>query len=95
VNFGDRQVLTEGLVQNRRMARDDSFLVARNPDAESKLPFLLAIPIDGALFLKARDSWPRSARVYCHPLNEGWPSEPEILEQVAVKICRGGEPRSI
>lgn len=70
------------------MLRDDSFLVARNPDTESKLPFLLAIPIDGGLFLKARESWPRSARVYCHPLNEGWPNEPEILERVAIKVCR-------
>ncbi|MQB01829.1 MAG: hypothetical protein GEU78_16375, partial [Actinobacteria bacterium] len=60
----------------------------RNPDAESKLPFLLAIPIDGTLLLKARDSWPRSSRVYCHPLNEGWPRRPEILERVPVKICK-------
>lgn len=66
----------------------DPFVVARNPDSESKLPFLLAIPIDDGLFLKARDSWPRSSRVYCHPLNEGWPADPEVLERVQIKVCR-------
>lgn len=64
------------------------FLIARNPDTESKLPFLLAIPIDGGLLLKARDPWPRSSRVYCHPLNEGWPDNPEILERVPIKHCQ-------
>lgn len=63
------------------------FVVARNPDTASKLPFLLAVPIDGGLLLKARDSWPRAARVYCHPLEDGWPPRPEIVEDVPVKSC--------
>jgi hypothetical protein len=70
------------------MTQAGAFIVARNPDAESKLPFLIAIPVDDGVLLKARDSWPRSSRVYCHPLNEGWPRRPEILEQVPVKSCR-------
>ena len=63
-------------------------MVARNPDAGSRLPFLVSIPIDDGLLLKAREAWPRSARVYCHSLDEGWPSEPEVLEKVPVKLCR-------
>src|SRR5215210_8983352 len=65
----------------------DSFLVARNPDADSSLPYLLRLPIEGGILLKARDRWPTTARVYCHPL-EDWPANAEIVEQVAVRSCR-------
>lgn len=64
------------------------FVVARNPDSESKLPFLLALPADGGLFLKARESWPRTSRVYCHPLDEGWPESAGVLERVPIRSCR-------
>jgi ERCC4 domain len=64
----------------------DCFLVARNPDPDSTLPYLLRLPIDGGVLLKARDRWPTIARVYCHPL-ETWPADAEILEQVAVRSC--------
>lgn len=64
------------------------FVVARNPDPESKLPYLLNVPVDGGLLLKARDTWPRSARVYCHPLAEGWPEKPDVVEEVPVKVCK-------
>lgn len=70
------------------MAQSNDFIVARNPDPDSKLPFLVALPIDGGLFLKAREPWPRSSRVYCHPLDAAWPGRPEILERVPVKSCR-------
>jgi hypothetical protein len=63
-----------------------SFLVARNPDADSTLPYLLRIPLEGGILLKARDRWPTSARVYCHPLDE-WPADAEIVEQVGVRHC--------
>jgi hypothetical protein len=65
----------------------DSFLVARNPDADSSLPYLLRLPIEGGILLKARDRWPTTARVYCHPLDD-WPADAEIVEQVAVRSCR-------
>jgi hypothetical protein len=43
------------------------FEVAANPDPDSSLPFLIRLPPpDGELVLKARDSWPRTAKVYCH-----------------------------
>jgi hypothetical protein len=28
-----------------------------------------------------------TARVYCHPPGEGWPREPEVLEEVPVRSC--------
>lgn len=63
-----------------------TFLVARNPDADSTLPFLLLLPIDGGIALKARERWPATSRVYCHPL-EAWPEDAEIVEEVAVRRC--------
>ena len=66
----------------------ESFLVARNPDEESSLPYLLRLPIDGGLVLKAREPWPRAARVYCHPLeDEAWPAGAEIIDQAPVRHC--------
>ncbi len=66
---------------------DASFVVARNPEPDSTLPFLLRVPLDGGILLKARDRWPTTTRVYCHPL-EQWPADAEILEQVAVRHCQ-------
>lgn len=70
------------------MAQRGSFLVACNPDPESKLPFLLSLPVDDGLYLKAREPWPRSSRVYCHPLTEGWPDDAEVVETTPIKLCR-------
>jgi hypothetical protein len=37
---------------------EDVFLIGRNPEEDSKLPYLLHLPIQGGLVLKARDTWP-------------------------------------
>jgi len=39
------------------------FVVAKNPDEASSLPYLVRLPIDGGLILKARDTWPTTARL--------------------------------
>ena len=41
------------------------FSVARNPDAGSRLAFLVRLPIEGGVVLKAKEPWSVSARVYC------------------------------
>jgi hypothetical protein len=64
------------------------FLVARNPDADSKLPYLLRLPLEDGIVLKARESWPATARVYCHRFEQSWPAEAEIIEQSPVLLCR-------
>jgi hypothetical protein len=63
-----------------------SFLVARNPDPNSSLPYLLRLPIDGGIALKARERWPATSRVYCHPAEE-WPTGAELIEEVPVRRC--------
>ena len=69
-------------------ARVTLFEVAANPDPDSTLPFLIRLPLpDCELVLKARNSWPRTAKVYCHRA-EHWPRDPEIVEQVPIRSCQ-------
>lgn len=62
------------------------FRIARNPDEGSSLPYLLWVPVGEGLVLKARDTWPRTAKVYCHRAEE-WPADADIVEEVPVKAC--------
>lgn len=63
------------------------FVVARNPDPSSTLPYLIRLPLgDVGVVLKARDTWPRTAKVYCHRA-EAWPDDPDIVERVGVESC--------
>jgi hypothetical protein len=69
------------------MSGTGTFRIARNPDPDSTLPYLLWVPVErGPLVLKAKDTWPRTAKVYCHPA-DGWPADAELLEEVAVRSC--------
>lgn len=62
------------------------FRIARNPDPDSTLPFLLWVPTQPRpLVLKAKDVWPRTAKVYCH--RGEWPDEPELVEETPVRSC--------
>jgi hypothetical protein len=65
----------------------DDFLVARNPEPDSTLPYLLRLPLgrDGVV-LKAREVWPRTAKVYCHRAT-AWPPDAEVIERVPVRAC--------
>jgi hypothetical protein len=40
------------------------FIIARNPDTDSSLPYLVRLPLgrDG-IALKVRDTWPRTSKV--------------------------------
>lgn len=65
-----------------------NFVVARNPDPDSRLPFLVRLPIDGGLILKVRDTWPKTSRVFCARVDGGWPPQAELIEEVPVALCR-------
>jgi hypothetical protein len=65
------------------------FEVARNPDPASRLPYLVRLPLPGGdLVLKAREPWPRTGAVYCHPADGEWPGQAELVERVPVRSCR-------
>ena len=62
-------------------------MVARNPEVNSALPFLIRIPLPGRpVVLKARESWPRTSKVYCHRA-EAWPGSVEVIERVPTRAC--------
>lgn len=63
------------------------FLVARNPDPDSRLPYLVRLPLGDGLVLKVRDTWPRTARVFCARTSEGWPEPADVVEDLAVVSC--------
>jgi hypothetical protein len=65
----------------------DSFLIARNPEPDSTLPYLLRLPLEGGIVGKARERRPTTRRVYCYPLGE-WPAGADNLEIVGVRHCR-------
>jgi hypothetical protein len=63
------------------------FVIARNPEPDSKLPYLLWIPLgQRGLVFKAGGTWPRTNAVYCHPVDD-WPTDVEVLERHPVRSC--------
>lgn len=64
----------------------DDFLIARNEEEGSSLPYLVRIPLGAqGIVLKARETWPRTAKVYCHRAE--WPDAPDVIEQVPTRTC--------
>lgn len=61
-------------------------MIARNPDPDSALPWLLRVPLGDGILLKARETWPRTSKVYCHRV-DAWPEDAEIVERVPVRSC--------
>lgn len=63
-----------------------TFRIARNPDPGSTLPYVLWVPVGPTpLVLKAKDTWPRTGKVYCH--RGDWPEDPDIVEETPVRAC--------
>lgn len=65
----------------------DDFVIARNPEEGTTLPYLLRIPLgEDGIVLKAKETWPRTGKVYCHRA-VGWPLDPEVVEVVPTRSC--------
>ncbi len=65
----------------------DDLLIARNPEPDSTLPFLVRIPLGPqGIVVKAKQTWPREKKVYCHRA-PAWPDDAEIVERLAVRSC--------
>ena len=64
-------------------------LIAGNPDPESRLPYLLRLPLGEGMVFRTSGTWPRTSALYCHPVPAGeWPARPDIVERVALRSCR-------
>ena len=65
-------------------------LIAANPDAGSRLPFLLRVPLAGGdpLFRTA-GTWPREKALFAYPVPlDEWPEDPVIVETVVLRSCQ-------
>lgn len=63
-------------------------LVARNPDPDSSLPFLILVPLGDGLLFRTKGTWPRTSALYCHPAPRAeWPTEPDVVEQIPLRSC--------
>jgi ERCC4 domain len=65
-------------------------LIAVNPDADSRLPYLLRLPLaSGDLVFRTSGTWPRTKALYCYPASvDEWPHDPVIVEQAPLRSCR-------
>ncbi len=55
-------------------------LIARNPDPDSTLPYLVRVPLGDGLVFRAKDTWPRTSALYCHPVAATeWPEAPDVV----------------
>jgi hypothetical protein len=62
--------------------------IVRNPDPNSRLPYLIRVPLGHGLVFRAGDTWPRTAAVYCHPVDAAeWPAGADVVEEVPVRSC--------
>ena len=63
-------------------------LIARNPDPDSRLPYLLLLPLAGGMVFRTSGTWPRTSALYCYPVSpEEWPDDPDIVERAALRVC--------
>ena len=63
-------------------------LIARNPDADSTLPFLIRVPVAGGMVFRTKGTWPRTGALYCHPVDAAeWPQQPQIVERIPLRAC--------
>jgi hypothetical protein len=63
-------------------------LIARNPDPDSRLPYLLRLPLGDGLVFRTKDTWPRTTALYCYPVPAtDWPERPDVVERVPLRAC--------
>lgn len=66
----------------------DELLIAVNPDPDSRLPYLMRVPLGAGLVFRTSGTWPRTKALYCYPLDlDDWPVEPDIVERTPVRSC--------
>lgn len=63
-------------------------LIARNPAADTSLPFLMRVPLGDGLVFRTKGTWPRTSAIYCHPVPVSeWPNEPDLVEEIDLQAC--------
>ena len=63
-------------------------LIAVNPDPDSRLPYLMRLPLAGGMVFRTSGTWPRTTALYCYPVSaDEWPADPDIVERVRLRSC--------
>jgi hypothetical protein len=63
-------------------------LVAANPNPDSRLPYLIRVPLGRGLVFATSDVWPRTKALYCHRLDlEDWPDDVDPIDRVELRSC--------
>lgn len=62
-------------------------VIARNPEADSSLPYIVRIPLGEGIVLRVKDTWPRTSKIYRHPHGEGWPEDADIVKELPLRSC--------
>lgn len=70
-----------------RVIVTEPLLIARNPDPDSSLPYLVRIPLGEGIVLRTREVWPRTKKVYCHRHDAPWPDEPDLVDTIELRSC--------
>lgn len=68
---------------------DSNLVIAHNPDPDSRLPYLLRLPIHGGLVFRTAGTWPREKALFCYPMStQEWPTDPDIVEELPLRSAR-------
>jgi hypothetical protein len=68
--------------------RTVELLIAVNPDPDSRLPYLMRLPLGGGMVFRTSGTWPRTKALYCYPIPAAeWPADPDIVERVGLRSC--------
>lgn len=63
-------------------------LIAANPDPDSRLAYLMRVPLGEGIVLRTSGTWPRTKALFCYPVPpDEWPEVPELIERVALRAC--------
>ena len=63
-------------------------LIARNPDPDSTLPYLLRLPLADGMVFRTAGTWPRTKALFCYPVSvDEWPTDPDIVERARLRSC--------
>lgn len=63
-------------------------VIARNPDPDSRLGYLLRVPLGDGLLFRTSGTWPRTTALYCYPVPlDEWPADPDLVERVRLRSC--------
>lgn len=67
---------------------DVELLIARNPDPDSRLRYLLLLPLAGGMVFRTSGIWPRTQALYCYLVSaDEWPEDPDIVERAGLRSC--------